>query len=151
MKRSPILRKTPLRSSGPIKKRKRKRPTFERVYGSDDRVQWIKAQPCVVCGATPSENMHIRGGGVGRKADADQIIPCCSYHHGRAHVKGIETFAMLYRLDLSLLAAQTQAAWLVESDTPPLCVRCAASYAIDGTHCGACRFEVRRPCEPRAS
>lgn len=58
------------------------------MYHSKARVAWMQAQPCVVCGVTPSENAHVIGGGAGRKADATCIIPLCKTHHALQHQKG---------------------------------------------------------------
>lgn len=73
---------------------------FARIYGSEGRVEWIKAHPCLVCGRTPSVNAHTRTGGTGRKADADTIIPLCDPHH-REFDNGKKSFARKYEIDVA--------------------------------------------------
>lgn len=79
-----MKRSTPLRRSGPIKKRRRESGAFRRIYGSKARVQWIKSLPCACgCGETPCENAHTVTGGMGRKADAHTIAPLRPACHRR--------------------------------------------------------------------
>lgn len=93
--RTPIKRSTVLRRGKPPKKRnpKRRASEFARCYGSKERVEWVKASPCIVCAAihplfrltSPgrSHNAHTMSGGGGRKADFDTIVPLCAEHHRR--------------------------------------------------------------------
>ncbi len=91
---------------------KRKAKEFDRAYGSEARVEWVKRQRCVACGLEGySENAHVSGGGVGRKADAAKIIPLCIWCHRRQHEMGAGTFAIRFSLDLRALAAETERAW----------------------------------------
>lgn len=86
----PIPRKKPLRRSGCVTRKSRTVTSFNRIYGSKARVRWVKAQPCVSCGAQDgaSHNHHTQNGGTGRKADASTIVPLCpSCHH--AHHTGV--------------------------------------------------------------
>jgi hypothetical protein len=78
----------------PIKKRNdsRKAKEWARAYESPERVEWIKALPCVVCGKRPSENAHTVTGGMSRKANADTIVPLCKAHHRELHKAGRRTF-----------------------------------------------------------
>jgi hypothetical protein len=79
MKRTPILRHTPLRRTGRVNPRNaaRRASEFARAYGSTARVVWIQGLACVGCGRTPCENAHSVTGGRGRKADAETIAPLC--------------------------------------------------------------------------
>lgn len=90
--RSPIKRSTVLRRGKPPKKRnpKRRASEFARCYGSKERVEWVKAFPCLACVALHSvfyfvegrsHNAHTMSGGGGRKADYDTIVPLCANHH----------------------------------------------------------------------
>jgi hypothetical protein len=72
-----LARKTPLRRTAMKRGKGRKPSEFARIYGSKERVEWIKSLPCVGCGATPSDNAHTVSGGKGRKADAETIAPLC--------------------------------------------------------------------------
>ena len=142
MKRTPLARRTPLRAStplrrekqgegttqrerparnplrrkSPLKKRSRSAAEFKRIYGSKARVEWVKSRPCVVraCTRFPSENAHVEGDGIGRKADADKIAPMCHGHHRLLHSWGVSTFQRVFGLDLNALAAQVEAAWQQE-------------------------------------
>ena len=67
---------------------KRRQSEFARTYHSKARVAWVKAQPCVVCGNTPSENAHVDNGGAGRKAGYQHIVPLCATHHRQQHANG---------------------------------------------------------------
>lgn len=105
----------------------RKAREFKRAYGSKARVAWVKSLPCVACGVVGySENAHVTSGGVGRKADASQIVPLCGARplfglpgyagtegcHREAHRTGRELFAQRWKLDLDAAAAATETAWL---------------------------------------
>lgn len=108
----------------PVKRvnRKRKASEFARCYGSDERVQWVSEQWCVVrrtgvhnylC-ATSSKrhNAHIETGGAGRKADADKIVPLCPYHHRMLdETLGRTAFERMYKISLMELAAETERLW----------------------------------------
>lgn len=65
----------------PIRRKKRTASAFARIYGSRERVEWVKSLPCVVCSYGPSENAHTENGGMGRKADYTTIVPLCHAHH----------------------------------------------------------------------
>lgn len=115
-----MKRKTPMRRGGKVKARNPERRTaeFVRTYGSKERVEWVKRQPCTVpfCGHSPSENAHVgpKGKGVGRKADADQIAPLCTAHHGLLHQKGPLWFAAVTGVSPAMLlqaAEATEAGW----------------------------------------
>jgi hypothetical protein len=79
-----------------IKRRARPEEQTERIYGSDDRREWMTRQPCIFCGKRPSVSAHIRGGGTGRKADASETAPMCTKCHdgydGRVKAGGRATF-----------------------------------------------------------
>lgn len=100
-----------LKPGGRIKPKPRKPSEFARIYGSKARVEWVKDQPCVVCGFVPSENAHIVTGGMGRKADFDTIIPLCRFDHRVLHRFGRRPCESLTGKTLEQLAAQTEAAW----------------------------------------
>lgn len=117
MKRSAPIR----RSSKPIKRsrvrpRNAKRRTSEwaRAYGSKARVQWVKSQPCILCGERPSENAHIRTGGMGRKADACLIVPLCRTHHEGFHRFGKAKMELAYDVSFAHAALQTETGWQLE-------------------------------------
>lgn len=86
---------------------------FPRTYGSIARVQWVQRQPCIAvgCSRAPCVNMHVEGGGAGRKADADKIAPGCHIHHHELDTQGRKSFELKYGIDLQLAAARTEEAW----------------------------------------
>lgn len=111
--------------SGWINAKPRSTEEFARIYGSQARVDWVKAHPCVFCGRVPCDNAHVTNGGTGRKADARFIIPACSNyesdgqivtgcHHQMDH--GIGKGALARQHDLNLLdeAAKIDLEWRLE-------------------------------------
>jgi len=96
---------------------KRTAKSFARAYGSETRVLWIKSLPCLACVALtvpqrfPTENVHTRTGGMGRKADADTIIPLCTYHHDELHRHGPVAFEARYGWSLVDAAAHIATQW----------------------------------------
>lgn len=107
MKRTPLTRKTPVRTRNP----KRHKAEWTRAYGSKERVEWVKHQPCCVCGYCVCENAHTTTGGVGRKADADHIVPLCRAHHRELHQHGQATFEATYGIRLESVAVNTALAY----------------------------------------
>ena len=130
MKKSRIQRKTSMKRTkilgGPPIDRRRKvrsREETQRVYGGPERIEWLKAQPCVVmgCGRGPCEVAHTQNGGTGRKADACHTVSLCPAHHRELHAIGVRTWESLHRLDLAALAAHTERQWQRhQSDLTPL-------------------------------
>jgi hypothetical protein len=106
LNRSGHMARTPMKKTN----RKRRVSEFARCYHSQGRVEWVKAQPCVVSGYTPCDNAHIEGDGAGRKAAFDKIVPLARKHHRELH-KGRAAFEKKYDVDLDALAALTELAW----------------------------------------
>lgn len=106
-----------LRSTTPPKRKnaKRAKSEFARAYGSAERVEWVKAQECVVRGVIGHggtiENVHTMTGGGSRKADARFIVPMCKEHHRELHTFGKQTFEFKYLVPLDDRAARTELAW----------------------------------------
>lgn len=81
MKRTPLKRKTPLKSGGWIKKKKaRHAPTsIEREYFAK-----VASIPCVIgnheCGGRTTVS-HRPGAGMGLKAPHNQVASLCEKHH----------------------------------------------------------------------
>lgn len=82
-------------------------------------MEWIKAQHCCVAKkfvhSEAIENVHIKTGGAGRKADASFVVAMCSRHHAFLHSMGRETFERFYSIDLDTEAAITKSRWLAFS------------------------------------
>lgn len=68
-----------------IKPKPRSASEYARIYGSKERVEWVKAQPCVVDGRRPSDNAHTENEGLSRKAHYTTIIPLCRQCHVLSH------------------------------------------------------------------
>jgi hypothetical protein len=139
MKRSPIARLTPLRSSGRIAPKPRKALTtaqkaeraakqaekFAREFGDEARVRWIKyALPCVGCGRVPNydfpnDNAHTANEGKSRKGHRSTIAPLCatSVRGIGCHTKydqHLPPFDQADRRDaIKLHAAFTNAEWVL--------------------------------------
>ena len=113
MKRTPMPpRAQPIRR-GPIKKRSRSKAEATRVYGPPRRRAWIASQACCIPGQHEgvTQNVHVVGGGMGRKADAALVVPMCAAHHRLLHTWGAGTFQRMTRVELLLVAADTERRW----------------------------------------
>ncbi len=91
-----------------------KKGEWSRVYGSQIRVRWISDQPSIVSGRGPCENVHVRNGGKGRKADACWIVPLTFEEHWELHQHGQKTFEKKYGIDLMEEAEKTERKWQEE-------------------------------------
>jgi hypothetical protein len=64
------------------------------VRGRDrDHLRFVAAQPCLVCGRTPSDAHHIRFAeqrAMGRKVSDKFAVPICRLHHRELHRRGNE-------------------------------------------------------------
>ena len=81
-----MQRRKPMKRSGRIAPKARTTSERERIYGPKARVAWVKASPCVCCGAVGQcQNHHVVSGGMGRKADSDTIVPLCPACHHAVH------------------------------------------------------------------
>lgn len=101
------MKRSRLRSSNP----RRKKREFERAYGGEARVEWIRAQPSVVSGRTPCVNAHVANGGMGRKADAAWIVPLTYEEHEELHQVGVLRFEQRYVIHLKSAAVAVEAKW----------------------------------------
>ena len=114
-------RKAHIARSGPPKKRnaKRRAKNLLRAHGTEERREWTKAQPCLICGRTPSDAAHMQGGGTSRKAGVELTAPLCSddpdtgyLGHHTEFDAGKESFAAKYDFDRFEAARATHAKWL---------------------------------------
>lgn len=104
---APYIPKHDVRARKDRRQRERAEREWHRAYGSDCRVRYVRALPCVFCGATPSVNAHIKTGGKGRKADARYIVPACAdCHHQMDHGMGKAAMEQAYNVDLEAEAAR---------------------------------------------
>lgn len=89
----------------------RKRADFLRIYGSKERVEWVKSLPSIASGRTPCVNAHTATGGMGRKADYTTIVPLTHEEHEELHRKGQRTFEAKYGVDLREAAIHIERRW----------------------------------------
>jgi len=101
-------RKRRLRSVNPERRERR----WQEAFGSEARVEWVRKQPCEVCGERPSENAHVRSRGAG--GTHEDVVPLCAPHHRQQHDIGIRSFSELHHIDLARAARETHARWLEE-------------------------------------
>ncbi len=91
---------------------KRKPTEFARIYGSKERVLFVKDLPCVGCGLWhPVENHHIEGDGLSRKADYTKIVPLCLPCHREYHSTSRRAFEKKHEVKLGTEAKLTESAW----------------------------------------
>jgi hypothetical protein len=110
------MRRTPLQRSPMKRGRKRSKAERERVYGTEARQTWYRAQPCLTCHRSPVELAHVVTGGMGRKSDASNLLPLCMTCHHELHSVGIRTFEwtwseVLHGLTLRICAAKYDRLW----------------------------------------
>lgn len=117
-RRTYLERSTKPLTRGPVKSVNRTRRNREwlRAFGSAERVEFVRSLPCIAAHARDCdgdvENTHTVGGGMGRRSDAENIVPCCRRHHHEMHSVGAAIFAMHRAVNLRACAAETEAAWL---------------------------------------
>lgn len=126
MKRSPLPPRTkPIprgkapKRGGKIKPKKRSASEFARVYGSAERVEWIKSQRCIGCRNPATDGHHIATGGMGRKAHHSTIVPTCHVCHLYIHNHGARAFEAMYRITLAVAAESTHRAWYLHAHGHP--------------------------------
>ena len=115
MKKTPLKRKTAMKKSSKPKAKPRSRIDFMRIYGSKVRVEFVKRLPCTACNGGPSENAHIKSGGMGRKADYTDIIPLCKKCHSLQHSRGWKALGLNQML-LEAAALRTQWLWVTRAE-----------------------------------
>lgn len=93
---------------------KRKASEWTRAYGSQARVAFVKELWCIVGLSTcrgACHNAHIEGDGMGRKANADKVVPLCPTHHAELHRMGCTEFEEHFGVNLAQAAAETEIFW----------------------------------------
>jgi len=54
-------------------------------------MEWIRQQPCLICGKRPVEAHHYGPRAFGRKASDSQAIPLCREHHQWPNPEAVHT------------------------------------------------------------
>lgn len=109
-----------------IKRKKRPASEYSRIYHSVERVEFVKAQGCLLAYAVyfgcsgPVDGHHIRGDGTSRKAGFRFIVPLCRVHHDELHDTGRASFQRFYDIDLTDEAACIENLWQAhqQQETP---------------------------------
>jgi len=91
-------------------------PEWERVYGSVERVRWIRESRSVASGGWPCVNAHVKPegelpSGTGRKAGCEWIVPLTWEEHLELHQLGQRSFELKHELDLTAAARATAKKW----------------------------------------
>lgn len=124
-KRSPLKPRTSRIQRSALRRPKKRKPSeFARIYGSRERVRWVKSLPCLVCASlirpellsSQSDNAHTEGDGMGRKGHYTTIIPLCRSHHERYDRRLFPLDAEPVRDRLRNAAGDVQRAWLALSE-----------------------------------
>lgn len=70
----------------------------EKTFRSKKYLDFIKRQPCFICGNTPVDSHHetMSGKGTGLKGPDNQTLPLCYHHHTERHNMGRESFYSRY-------------------------------------------------------
>lgn len=119
MKRSKLKRQAPLGRSPMKRGRKRSAAEQERIYGPRDFRDWLHQQPCVITGTRSNiEQVHVIGGGVGRKAGWRFTVPMTDELHRELHQHGVRTFERKWGVNLVCLAGMIQDRWEREQHNP---------------------------------
>lgn len=117
MKRTPLRRKTRLKSGTKRLKVRRRSKRFA-ARRDPAYTAWIHTLPCWLrftgsCfGAT--EATHVRSRGAGGD-DRGNLVPLCHGHHMEQHRVGIQTWQATYRVNLPVVAAALTDRYLDES------------------------------------
>jgi len=103
-----------------IRKHPRKPSEFARIYGSKERVEWVRRLRCVYCEMIYGEgsyddaesyNAHTENGGTGYKAGYKTIVPLCGSHHSAYDDHRPPLASYFIRQKLKAAAAEIQRKW----------------------------------------
>ena len=105
MKRTVILRRTPLRKTNP----ERRARAYARNFGA--HADTIRSMPCLVPGCQQRvEACHVRARGMGgAKGSWRDLVPLCREHHieaGEHRTTQRHAFELRHRVNLTLAAAE---------------------------------------------
>lgn len=99
-------------SVGQKRGRKRSAAEQERIYGPKAYRDWLHQQPCVITGfRSHIEQVHVVGGGVGRKAGWTFTVPMAAELHRSLHAMGVKSFEARWGVNLVCLAGMIQDRW----------------------------------------
>jgi len=63
----------------------------EKIFISEDYLDFIRGKKCLICNAPPKSNAHhekLGGGGTSMKCDDTRAVPMCNMHHRDRHDTG---------------------------------------------------------------
>lgn len=128
MKRTPLNRKTRLKSGKPLKRTTKLKAKGKRRFKASEEqpyLAYIRSQPCLLAGRSwfgrnggehvhrcnsPSDPHHVKTKGAGGH-DRD-TVPLCRAAHTEVHTIGTQSFATRYGLDWTAELAGYQARYL---------------------------------------
>jgi hypothetical protein len=96
-----------------IKPKPRSASEYARIYGSDERREWVQEQPCIVLSREHVgriQNAHIENEGISRKGHYTKIVAACLLHHNEMH-RGQESFEAKYGINLKHEAEELEKRW----------------------------------------
>lgn len=81
--------------------------------------QFIRENPCALCGSYPTECAHVKSRGAGG-ADIDNCLALCHRCHADSHTEGIKSFATRWRVSLEAIAKAYGDVWRARHPTDTL-------------------------------
>jgi hypothetical protein len=106
-----------------------------------DHLRFVAAQPCLVCGRTPSDPHHIKFAeqrGMGRKVSDRFTVPICRLHHRELHRRGNErAWWQKQAIDPLVIAASLWAKTHTATPTTGLADDIDRPATINGSDSGA--------------
>lgn len=99
--RMPARGKGGLRERKPTKRKGRTPAERTRIYGPDERQDWMRGHPCLGCARIGTEDRphhlhHVKSGGMGYKGGAELLVPLCFLCHQFVHQQGVRRFEAAY-------------------------------------------------------
>jgi len=119
VKRSPLKRKKPLRSSRRPMRARKADPSKRRFAANVNEAfrEWIREQPCCIPGCLSRwknvECAHVKSRGAGG-VDEGNAVPMCAGHHRYQHLIGIKAFQERMHVDLAAIAAKLGIQWVAD-------------------------------------
>jgi hypothetical protein len=106
-----------------------------------DHLRFVAAQPCLVCGRTPSDPRHIKFAeqrAMGRRVSDRFTVPICRLHHRELHRRGNErAWWQKLAIDPLVIAASLWAKTHAATPTTGLAADIERPANVNGSDCGA--------------
>ena len=84
----------------------------KKPYRSDEYLQFVREQPCCICGTSPCDPSHLNhkgnhSGGMATKVSDYRTVPKCRIHHTEYHDIGRDSMEQKYRVDFREILINT--------------------------------------------